>query len=360
MLPAVSGIAQNGGRTFLSRDNGEIYSLGEELSLLGRARGEYSGYRLSEAGGRNFLVGGGGIFEIRDNRLVRFGNGPDGEPGSNFVSALYADAKGQIWMGAFRGGIDVRTGEGRLIKHIGSEGIHEINFLGAGPNGSVVAATTGGLVKIDGSLSPIGGADDRMAGPVNHVSGDLLSTPRGLLFAKKEGSKLLTAENRLPSNSVYTTLSKGGSIWVGTLSGLAQVRGERVVRVWKDSNSRLTTNWVTALASVGERIFIGTYGGGVYEILPSGEVHSLLSAGEGFVVNMNALDTNGKRLYAGTMDGIRSMDLETGAWETFRTGLPAKTVMSIIHNRGRIYAGTTNGVAVIGDDEFGLQERAAK
>jgi hypothetical protein len=55
----------------------------------------------------------------------------------------------------------------------------------------------------------------------------------------------------LPSNSLYAALPFGGRIYAATLSGLAEVEAGRVARVFKDSNSKLTHNWVSLSAPTG-------------------------------------------------------------------------------------------------------------
>ncbi|HSK72306.1 MAG TPA: hypothetical protein VK892_11455, partial [Pyrinomonadaceae bacterium] len=130
----------------------------------------------------------------------------------------------------------------------------------------------------------------------------------------------------------------------------------RVVRTFKDSNSNLTTNWVTALVQAGERIFIGTYGGGVFELLPSGEIRSFEAETGKFVVNPNAIFTDGERLYAGTLSGVKILDLRTQEWKTVKSVLPAETVMSIAGDAENVYFGTTNGIARIGKDYFISEE----
>ncbi|MFN8004477.1 MAG: hypothetical protein U0X75_26085 [Acidobacteriota bacterium] len=48
------------------------------------------------------------------------------------------------------------------------------------------------------------------------------------------------------------------------------------MRVYRDANSKLTHNWITALAAAaGPRTFVGTYGGGIFELTAAGELVSL-------------------------------------------------------------------------------------
>ncbi|HXI74044.1 MAG TPA: hypothetical protein VNG94_00560, partial [Pyrinomonadaceae bacterium] len=151
-----------------------------------------------------------------------------------------------------------------------------------------------------------------------------------------------------PSNSLYTLLLQGRSIYTGTLNGLAVIEDGRVVRVFKDTNSKLTTNWVTALCLAGSRLFIGTYGGGVFELTPAGELHSFASEADRSVINPNAMWTDGARLYAGTLEGVMVFDLHSQNWTRITEELPSRTVLSITGDEHFVYFGTTGGIARIG------------
>ena len=165
-------------------------------------------------------------------------------------------------------------------------------------------------------------------------------------FGKLDKFKIISAVNNLPNNAVYTTLKTKQKLYAGTLGGLAEIENGRVTRTFKDSNSGLKTNWITALIETNERIFIGTYGGGIFELFPSGEIRSFEADAGKFVVNPNALFSDGKRLFAGTLEGVKILDLETQKWKTVRRFLPSETVMSITSDdKENIYFATTSGVA---------------
>ena len=124
----------------------------------------------------------------------------------------------------------------------------------------------------------------------------------------------------------------------------------RVVRVFNDTNSNLTHNWVTALCKVGSRLFAGTYGGGVFELTPAGELHSFAQEAGRSVVNPNAMWTDGARLYAGTLDGVWIFDLRSQKWTHVTEELPSRTVLSITGDEKYIYFGTASGIARIARD----------
>jgi ligand-binding sensor domain-containing protein len=71
-----------------------------------------------------------------------------------------------------------------------------------------------------------------------------------------------------------------------------------------------------------------------------------------FVVNPNALWSDGARLYAGTTDGAWVFDLRTQRWQHLQAELPAPTVLSITGDDRYVYFGTTNGIARIETSYF--------
>ncbi|HEX7771890.1 MAG TPA: hypothetical protein VF435_05680, partial [Pyrinomonadaceae bacterium] len=118
-------------------------------------------------------------------------------------------------------------------------------------------------------------------------------------------------------------------------------------RVFKDTNSKLTTNWVTALSAVGNRIFVGTYGGGLFELNASGELRSFAPEVEHVVVNPNAMWTDGVRLFVGTLDGALIFEPASQQWTKMKSELPSRNVLSITGSDKYVYFGTTGGIARI-------------
>ena len=302
---------------------------------------------------------------------------------SNVVSALALDGAGRLWVGSFRDGITLVNMDGRRLTQIPTEQARETNALVVEPNTNVLlAATSQGLVRFDAALHATHtmAADGLMsdaithvallpaqtaqsseptvqAGAAHHAPSVLLvcATSRGLSLNMEGHWRGLTTVQGLPSNSLYALLAHGRTLYVGTLGGLAQVEAGRVVRVFTDANSKLTHNWATALASAGERVFVGTYGGGVFELMPSGELQSFAHETGALVVNPNAMWSDGARLYAGTSTGAWVFDLHTQRWTHLQTELPAPTVLSITGDDHFIFFGTTNGLARIETTYFKQQ-----
>jgi hypothetical protein len=147
----------------------------------------------------------------------------------------------------------------------------------------MLAATSQGIVALDTNGRSIRRYDTASAmlvgNAVSHVCplyrepgtpALAVATARGLTIWQDGIGRSLTAFHGLPSNYLYCCAVHGSRLYVGTLGGLAELEGLRVVRTWRTDNSDLPANWVNALLSVDGLLYIGTYGGGVCAFL-SGE-----------------------------------------------------------------------------------------
>ena len=295
-------------------------------------------------------------------------------PTTNLISALAFDAGGNLWVGNFRNGIDEFAPDGAKLAHMESDALREINALVSDGKQGVFAATSQGIVRLDSSLRSewLNTSDSSTNNSVLHVAlfrkqgelgasspngnnssdgnhstvGQLVAaTSRGLSLGTPGQVRALTTVQGLPSNSVYSVWSEAGRVYAGTLGGLAEVSSGRVVKVFKDSNSALTNNWVTAVCGAGGRLFVGTYGGGVFELLPSGDLRGFAAETGKAFVNQNAMWGDDERLYVGTLDGALVLDLRSQKWTRVREELPMPTVMSVAGRDGQIYFGTTGGLA---------------
>jgi ligand-binding sensor domain-containing protein len=356
-----------------------------------------------------WLMSSEGIWRLgwQDERLSgsprssRFGDFQNQAPlSSGVVSALAFDDLGRLWVGSFRNGIDViapaeaGAGDsprefagalnGRRVAHMESEAVREINALVWDERSKrMLAATAHGLIRFDDSFGSqrTGAADGLLSDSVAHVallqpdpgfdskfdpgpghSGLALATGRGLSLTVPSQPRItqrrelqfrgLTTVQGLPANGVYSVLSRREFIYAGTAGGLAQIAGGRVVRVFKDSNSKLTQNWVTALCVTGQRMFVGTYGGGVFELTPAGEFVSFASEIGKPTVNPNAMASDGERLYVGTLDGVWSLDLREQKWKRLAEELPSTVALSVAFDEKHVYFGTTGGIASVDKDYF--------
>lgn len=380
LLPSLSGLARYQDRLFACKDDGSLF----QLSLLdGKTKRQaisrmdwnrpptLTGCRLATLDQALWLLGSEGSWRSTDAAsaasarlaLTPFNRADDARSlANNLVSALAFDGAGRLWVGTFRNGIEVFNPAGQRLARLEAETLREINYLHWDAAAQqMLAATTSGLFIFDSALQPrrVTSAEGLLSNAVAHVAllpaktnaatkqpnALLLATSRGLSFGEPGKWRALTTAQGLPSNSLYAALPVGERIYAGTLAGLAEIEAGRVVRVFKDSNSKLTHNWVTSLCAVGPRLFIGAYGGGIFELTAAGELSSFASEIGRVVVNPNALFSDGARLYAGTLDGAWVLELRSQRWLHLRSELPASTVLSITGDGRHVYFGATHGIA---------------
>jgi ligand-binding sensor domain-containing protein len=390
-LPELSSAVRFRGQILLCKDGGEIFRLGSDernnhiqLSPVDWKRPEsLSSCQLAAfANGKQpmgetlWLMSGEGMWRLgwQDERLSgaprvsRFGETPNQTPGalkSNVITALAFDDLGRLWAGSFRDGIDVIAPDGSRITHLESETVREINALvWDGKSRRMLAATAQGLIRFDGSFRSerLGRADgllgDSVMGAAVIQDGMAVATGRGISFGEAKRFRGLTTVQGLPDNGVYSVLSHREFIYAGTGGGLAQIAGGRVVRVFKDSNSKLSHNRTQALCAAGPRLFIGTNGGGVFELTAAGELVSFASETGRQMISQNAMASDGQRLYVGSLDGAWVLDLGSQKWAHLKEELPSSAVLSVAVDDQTVYFGSTGGIARI--DKSYLEEKFVK
>lgn len=373
-LPSLSSLAGTGKSLVLSKDNGELFSVrtdrenARQVSPLARTgAGSSAGTRVISLDKSLWLLTEAGLYRAdvseeksSTNAFVAWGQQDRNQTlTTNLVSALTIDSQARVWAGNFRRGIDVLSPKGTQLAHIESEANREINSLtNDQPSNTIMAASSAGLLRFDSSLRTTeqsGVKEGLLSNAVMQVvrwdtEGDAqlaYATSKGLSLGARGKLRGLTTVQGLPSNSLYTVLVQGRKLYVGTLGGLAVIEDGRVSRVFKDTNSKLTTNWVTALCAIGPRIFVGTYGGGLFELNGSGDLRSFATEVGRAVVNPNAVWTDGSRLFVGTLDGALVFDPTSQQWTTVKSELPSRTVLSITGSDNYVYFGTTGGIARI-------------
>lgn len=377
-LPTLSSFIVENGKFYLTKDNGEIYAFSANRSNSDTSGLKKTPWKLpenlqsakfykSDAG--IWFLSSQGIWKSRDFdneaiSLTEFSKISDtNQLTDNNVSALAFDSNNRLWVGTFRNGIDVYSENGKKLKHLESETVREINsFAQNAENKEILAATSGGAVRFDANFNESFFAENtdlpsRSVTQISLFNDDknqfsAVSTAKGLVVKENRARRVYSTVNGLPANSVFSVAFAHNTLFVGTMSGLAQIENGKVARIFKTSNSELKNNWISALCAVGERLFIGTYGGGVFELLPSGEIRSFETETGKFFVNPNALFSDGERLYAGTLEGVWTLNLTTQKWTQIKAVLPSETILAIAADRENVYFGTTNGIAQINRSEF--------
>jgi ligand-binding sensor domain-containing protein len=296
---------------------------------------------------------------------------------TGYITSLAVDGAGRLWVGYFDRGIDlIATETFERVSHIEDDRIREVNFIAFDPGEDrMLAATSRGLVSFDGRMKQSiltreqgGLINDSVAHvSVADVSASIPGSPEGatparldrdraLVVATAGGltqltggrARSLTAFHGLASNHLYTSATVGSRLFVGSLAGLVELEGLRVVRSYKTSNSRLSHDWITALAESGGTLYIGTNGGGVDALLPTGEWVNFSDEIGKLEVNQNAMHFDGERLFVGTSDrGLLVYNTRDRRWTGISAGLASQSVTAITSDDSFVYAGTSNGLVRI-------------
>jgi ligand-binding sensor domain-containing protein len=293
------------------------------------------------------------------------------------ITALASDAAGRLWVGYFDRGIDLIAPEtSERVSHVEDDRVREINHLafdrtedrmlaatsrglvifGGGLKQTVITHDQGGLindsvahVSVADVLSPLF-ASNGEAPPFDKARGRamVLATAGGLTEVIGGRARSITAFHGLSSNHLYSSAAIGARLFVGSLAGLVELEGLRVVRSYKTSNSRLSHDWVTALSEADGTLYVGTNGGGVDALLPTGEWVNFADELGKFEVNQNAMHFDDERLFVGTSDrGLLVYNTRGRTWTRISAGLASQGVTAIASDDRFIYVGTLNGLVRI-------------
>jgi ligand-binding sensor domain-containing protein len=284
------------------------------------------------------------------------------------ITGLALDRASRLWVGYFDRGIDLLAPEtSERLSHIQDDRVREINNLAFdSAEDRMLASTSRGLVTFSSNLKQevmtreqglvsdsvaqvlLTGDDSLSGASGGRVRTMVLATAGGLTVISGGRARSLTAFHGLASNHLYTSASVGSRLFVGSLGGLVELEGLRVVRTYKTSNSSLSHDWVTALAEAGGTLYAGTNGGGVDALLPTGEWINFADEIGKFEVNQNAMHYDGERLYVGTGDrGLLVYNTRGRRWTRVSAGLAAQSVTAITSDERFVFVGTMNGLVRI-------------
>jgi ligand-binding sensor domain-containing protein len=296
---------------------------------------------------------------------------------SGHITSVAGDGTGRLWVGYFDRGIDLIDPEsGERLQHIEDDRVREINHLAMDLSGDrIMAGTSRGLVIFGSGLKQTlitREQGELVNDSVAHVLITdidlplLASTGTAPILDRAQGrsvvvctaggltdivggrARSITAFHGLASNHLYSSASVGRRLFVGSLAGLVEVEGLRVTHTYKTANSRLSHDWVSALAEADGTLFIGTNGGGVDALLPTGEWTNFSDVIGKFEVNQNAMHFDDERLYVGTSDrGLLVYNTRDRRWNRISAGLTSQNVTAITSNDRFVYLGTLNGLVRI-------------
>jgi ligand-binding sensor domain-containing protein len=278
------------------------------------------------------------------------------------VSSLLKTRNGELWIGYFDQGLDVLSASKDSITHYKDENLFCVNHISEDGKGRVYVSTSNGLVVFepnrikhvyriqDGLLS------DRVMQtlPLDADGKEVaIATTQG--FTLKEGAnmKSIFAFHGLVNNHIYTMAADGPQLFLGTLGGISRVSHMQVAESWTQMDSGLKRNWVNAMVSINNQLFVGTYGSGIQVRTDSGQWLDFPALPEDLEINPNALYYDGSLLFCGTLDrGIYIYNTQNKSWKHVSQGLPSSNVTSFAADGDLIYIGTDRGLLQIKYDKI--------
>ena len=263
----------------------------------------------------------GGVDRLNLNhRRFWFGSLPNAE-----VTSVLISAQGTLWIGTKRKGLLAYGPEGNRLGTYFTK--HMIRALNEDPTGSLWVGSVSGLFRLqDGIETPVEGFDKRT------------------VWA-------LERDHR-------------GDLWVGTAEGLFQLRGGKGeathFQAQPESDKHLSSNVVVALEADGDKLWVGTYGGGLN--LLDGQKghfqHFLTEDGlsNPYVIHLH-MAGDGRLWVATHGGGLNRFDPVTRQFERFTTreGFPDNSVTAINEDaHGRIWVSCGEGLVRLDPSEAQL------
>lgn len=264
---------------------------------------------------------------------------------SDTVNALAWQGEGArevLWVGTARGLLRIATGGGKapetLRRYTTDDGLPDptVRAIAVLTSGSILVGTDRGAATLDveaGRIAPIvpkSGVSDRDPSKA-------LASPRHATWAVAEG--------------------EGGVVYLGTTTGLYWGRLHPTGTVGPFERASLASrelsdDWVTALASDGSDLYVGTYAKGVVRLrwgadgpLRSRPRATLLGGG---YVNPAGLLVAGGSIYAATMDGLltRARADDVAPWRAVHGAAPGRDVTASRVLSGERWTSSRRGIGV--------------
>ena len=361
-LPTLAGLAQWQGRLFAVCENGTLYEcvFSPTTQLVPhewRKPAALTDSRLWVTTDGLCLLSGAGIWRVnlagKRSQLTPFSPSATPALADNLVTALGFDDTGNLWAGTLRHGVSLLDRAGHPLSKLDTVAAQEINALSFdATTRQMLVATTQGLWQVNDRWQALRLDAGLSASRSASVSPLALATNRGLALKAGAQWHVITTVQGLPSNDTYAVQALGRKLYVGTLSGLSVIESGRVTHTFTTANSALTHHWITALTVADGRLFVGTYGGGVFTLTPAGELASLKSEFDAAFVNPNALASDGQHLLVGTLNGAFVFDAVSQRVQHFTRALPDAQVLSVAADERAYWFGTTSGLLRVEQREF--------
>ncbi len=298
----------------------------------------FNGYELLLSSSRGLRRLKGGLWETVEM--------PAGPPG-NEITNLYAEGE-TLWLGTFRSGV-ARYSQGLWEdrRFFEEPGIFEVNQI-ISVDGTVYAATTRGLGQLIEDKwhlwGPSLGLEQYRVNGLDYDGNYIwLATADGLVRYDGLNFTRLGMTDGLINERVYAVHWDGDTLWVGTLAGLSAFKGGRW-QFYTKEGGQLNNNWVTAICSTDEGVWVGTYGGGV-SFFDGGGWDDFAADRDlnNLEINPHALIPFGRGVLAGTLGGGLYYITKEGATKVSHD-FPDNNITALAVMGERVWVGSGSGL----------------
>jgi signal transduction histidine kinase/ligand-binding sensor domain-containing protein/DNA-binding response OmpR family regulator len=298
----------------------------------------------------------------------------EGALSESFVRQLMQDSFGNVWMGMYCKGLNVRSYEEPMFTHVNhmtswgengmsKEAVWSMTFDG---RGKFWTGGTDEVVSVDAQGNSVhrwtspGGARHNMARTVACDAQDRVwigTSHSGVFVYDVEADKVQHPQIS-PNDIYYIYVEPHDRVWIGTHDGLySSTDGGLTAQEETAINSQLTDHIITAiLRDADHNLWVGTFGNGAFIFTPQGKLLRNLSLNTGLpgaAVNALYLDRH-QRMWVATRTGVKvyerlsTADADDAYTYHVSQGLKNVNVHGFAEDKeGHIWLSTSRGIACI-------------
>ena len=171
---------------------------------------------------------------------------------------------------------------------------------------------------------------------------------RGVVSFRNDGFVLFGAATGLPDPEVWSVASAGGTLWVGTRTGLSVRRGDRFVPA-PVPRGIVESGVYTLKLDSRDRLWFGTETAGVFRRTPQGTVTRIDAGAVGDKILFAIHEAPDGRFWLGGDDGLTVLDARDRIVQRYteRDGLPSQITNAVATDRsGRTWVATERGLVI--------------
>lgn len=319
---------------------------------------------IAVVGERVLLATSGGLVVRRGGQVEQLVTSIDGLPGTR-LRAVDAAPDGQsAWVSSIEGVALVRLDSSGRASVERTLELRRVRRAARFAGSTWFASYGGGLFRLEDrpNASPtrvrVGShpTHDQQTDLVVHGDELLVATAgAGLFRLGRDGRAIgrIRANRGLADDLIWRLVADGDRILVATAGGLSVVRGDAVVTDAREAQvaSRLAIRDVRAALPVGDELWLGVYGGGVFRILPDRPNPQRIGGQRGAVATrrVQALTSAEGGVLIGHGGGLHRVSSSGGQLSSLSTGgLPSGDVTALERAFGALWVGTfTHGLSRI-------------